>query len=394
MIRFSLLLAASCALIGCAPMPVAPPASPVAAVPAGTAGQPSTQAPPPGEPGANAPGESGGPSPQAPGAAPGGSGGGGVAADRPQLALTVSAQAPGTWSAAAPLRLPRLGAPAAAIGGQLVVAEGAPVPSHEIFDGAAWTLAPLAPDVSSGKYMSAGVLAGAELLVVGGEYGYYSSLISGFDGQGRTAFRRQMVDPATLESLGRQAPAVAVFDRTLVVAGGQTEGEAIAPSTLLVDLDAESPSATEADLLAAQPAAAMPHPVAGAAMAALDDRLYVLGGYALEAGEAVATAAAQAYDLSDDAWSLEAAPALPAARHGGAAAVLGGRIYFAGGLNELGRPAAEVWRWAPGEPEWTLETQLPTPRAYLALVAWEGRLWAIGGASASGPSTTVEVYRP
>ncbi|PJA11829.1 MAG: hypothetical protein COX66_18825 [Elusimicrobia bacterium CG_4_10_14_0_2_um_filter_63_34] len=80
------------------------------------------------------------------------------------------------------------------------------------------------------------------------------------------------------------------------------------------------------------------------------------------------------------AWS--AATALPAARHAHASAISGGRLYAAGGVVS-GTPSAEVWRadilnnGTLGA--WTAMTPLPAARESHALLAWGGRLYAIGG---------------
>src|SRR3954463_570525 len=110
----------------------------------------------------------------------------------------------------------------------------------------------------------------------------------------------------------------------------------------------------------------LPAPVNHSTAAALGGRLVVAGGHG---------APRSAWVLASGRW--RALPRLPAERAAAGAAVLGGRLYVVGGIGDRGlaRNALEFdlrrRRWRP--------VAGPTPREHLAVVAAQGRLYALGG---------------
>ena len=126
-------------------------------------------------------------------------------------------------------------------------------------------------------------------------------------------------------------------------------------------------------------------------MAASDGRrVYVVGGYAggMDAGNAVR----DAWVLSSGRW--QTLPRPPERRAAGGAAIVGGRLYVAGGVgpNGLARKtlvldlAKRRWSTAPG----------PTPREHLAVTAADGRVYALGGRRAGLDTNlaALESYSP
>jgi hypothetical protein len=171
--------------------------------------------------------------------------------------------------------------------------------------------------------------------------------------------------------------------------------------------------------------------------AVLDGAIYVFGGLVQTAQGVAATASVEALDPNRGAWA--AAPDLPAARHHAMAVAAAGRLFVLGGLDESGfNPVADAWSWAPGETEWTALADLPvaigaasavvledviyivggvpngtslfaltpdratftpladltTPREHLAAVAFDGRVWALGGRWNGEIHRTVEIFDP
>ena len=116
----------------------------------------------------------------------------------------------------------------------------------------------------------------------------------------------------------------------------------------------------------------------------------VLGGRVVVAGGSGATHSA--WVLANGRW--RALPRLPAGRVAAGAAALGGRLYVVGGVGDRGlaRNALELdvrrrrWRLVAG----------PTPREHLAVVAAQGRLYALGGRTGGYDTNlaTVESWRP
>ncbi len=87
-----------------------------------------------------------------------------------------------------------------------------------------------------------------------------------------------------------------------------------------------------------------------------------------------------AYDVSKDRWT-SIAP-LPRARGAGAAAVLNGQIHLVGGAaSPNGERMSVPWHdvYDPATDRWSLARALPGGRDHLGVVAYQGRLHAIGG---------------
>ncbi|MCA9175823.1 MAG: DUF1668 domain-containing protein [Planctomycetales bacterium] len=144
----------------------------------------------------------------------------------------------------------------------------------------------------------------------------------------------------------------------------------------------------------------------GLAMVAANGKLYRLSGFEARNKEAEeqdlwSLAGAAEYDPATGRWTE--LPPLPEPRSSFDAAVLDGAIYVVGGWQMRGEQATvwrqlayrldltqprDQWRWQP----------LPAPpfqRRALAVAAYDGRLYAIGGMQPSGKTTTrVDVYDP
>jgi len=116
--------------------------------------------------------------------------------------------------------------------------------------------------------------------------------------------------------------------------------------------------------------------------AALDGKLYVMGGR--WGGRNLR--AAEVYDPATDRWTR--LPDLPTARGGLTAAAVNGRIHVAGGeelggdrtfnQNEAFDPAANAWVTAPA---------MPTARHGLTSAGMDGVFYVIGGATRAGGGT-------
>jgi len=114
------------------------------------------------------------------------------------------------------------------------------------------------------------------------------------------------------------------------------------------------------------------------ASAVADDRLlYVIGG--LQGGFASTSDRVDVYEAATDTWTV--APPLPEARHHPAAAAIGGTVYVSGGSRKATdwNPDTAVWRLLQGAESWERVEPLPEGRMGHQMVAYEGRLFAIGG---------------
>jgi N-acetylneuraminic acid mutarotase len=183
---------------------------------------------------------------------------------------------------------------------------------------------------------------------------------------------------------GRIGAAVATVDGKIVDAGGST----VAGETL---------ASTEARQVIGsgvwRTLAPMPTPRANTAAAALDDAVYVIGGYPVEGISDLV----ERYDIKTNTWST--ATKLPRPRGAPAAATLNGRLYVAGGYYPLPQDEEistnSVIVFDSHKRTWQSVAPLPIARGLLRLVAADSHLYAIGGLADEGNSlTTVERYDP
>ncbi len=130
---------------------------------------------------------------------------------------------------------------------------------------------------------------------------------------------------------------------------------------------------------------------------ATDGRLiYVIGGFAQDAGgrRAAAPRAMYVYDPAGDRWSWLGD--IPEGVNHTGLAVSGARLYIVGGFREASfEPVAAVHAYDISRKTWTRAADLPTARGALAVAIVDGRVHAIGGTDANRRSlTTHEIYDP
>jgi N-acetylneuraminic acid mutarotase len=143
-------------------------------------------------------------------------------------------------------------------------------------------------------------------------------------------------------------------------------------------------------------AAPVPQPLHHTVAAAVNGKLYVIGGEISPTGVAnqgIFIANVYEYDPATDTWT-EKSP-MPTARSAGATGVIDGKIYVAGGRPPRGHDFAV---YDPAEDRWTVLPDLPTQRNHLAAGAIGGRLYVVGGRFGGGVGSEmtgiVEVYDP
>jgi N-acetylneuraminic acid mutarotase len=139
------------------------------------------------------------------------------------------------------------------------------------------------------------------------------------------------------------------------------------------------------------PLAPMPTARQEVAVAELNGRVFVIGGFG-EDDDPVATV--EVYDPAADRW--ETRTPLPAPTHHAAAAVIGGRLFVVGGYSG-GRvswtPLRTVYEYDEARSSWATRAPLRQARGGLAVVALGGRLHAVGGGG-DGASAAHEIYEP
>jgi hypothetical protein len=122
-----------------------------------------------------------------------------------------------------------------------------------------------------------------------------------------------------------------------------------------------------------EPIAPMPTPRGAAGAAVIGDRIYVAGGVA----DRRSVATLEAYDVSTGRWS-RLAPMEVERDHLGVAA-LDGRLHAVGGRRVEGSPLSDHESFDPATGRWERLADIPEPTSGFGLAAHDGRLVAAGG---------------
>jgi N-acetylneuraminic acid mutarotase len=140
----------------------------------------------------------------------------------------------------------------------------------------------------------------------------------------------------------------------------------------------------------------MPQPITHAGTATDGQTIYLAGGFVGDALNATTNRVLQ-YNVATDSWSD--APALPAARGAGALVRLGRQLHFFGGLDANATDRGDHWVLnLDGGTSWTSAAALPNPRNHLGCADLGGLAYAIGGQhgfdEAAGNQAEVDAYDP
>lgn len=113
-----------------------------------------------------------------------------------------------------------------------------------------------------------------------------------------------------------------------------------------------------------------------AAVAILDQKIYIIGGFSPQG----VTDLVEIFDLATGEW-YEGAP-LPEPRHHAAIAVTDDTLFIIGGFTSgFWNPSSDVFAYNPDLNQWSQKSSMPTPRGALAAGIVDGKLFAIGGAN-------------
>lgn len=135
--------------------------------------------------------------------------------------------------------------------------------------------------------------------------------------------------------------------------------------------------------------AQLPTPRGRLALAALNGKLYAIGGFTLTG----ATGVVEIYDPQKNVWSAGASKPLPLGNI--AAAVLDQRIYVPGGCNASGAPTNKVEIYDPQQDAWSsAAAPLPAPLCAYALAEYRQKLYLFGGTNGQGYLAGSYVYDP
>ena len=147
-------------------------------------------------------------------------------------------------------------------------------------------------------------------------------------------------------------------------------------------------------------AAPMPTKRTEVASAAVDGKIYVVGGFEKPSfGNMMnfaITPSVEMYDPVTDRWTSKAP--VPVGLHHVGIGVVDRRLYVIGGYTKSGlsvwNPVATVYAYDPATDRWTERASMPTARGALSVTEHEGKLYAIGGYDRKANTSAVEVYDP
>ena len=201
--------------------------------------------------------------------------------------------------------------------------------------------------------------------------------------QADSGWQRRSASP-----IARQEVAAASVGRFIYVVGGFASGAALTTQVERYDAAQDRWELVRPMPMAVNHAVAVAH----------GGKLYVLGGYTAfpytfgvpTAGAADATAAFFEYDPASDRWT--AMPSAPRPRAAFAAAVIGDRLYAAGGVT-TGGPADSMDVFDFGRAQWTPGAPMPLPAEHVAGVALDGAFFVLGGRPFYGAQNFAAVRR-
>jgi hypothetical protein len=124
-----------------------------------------------------------------------------------------------------------------------------------------------------------------------------------------------------------------------------------------------------------------------------DGRLYVVGGYS-QPGDTSAGALRGSWRYAPGSGRWQAMPDAPVARAAAGAAVLGHRLYVAGGRNDTTAALSTLAIFDFDTGRWSQGPSLAHAREHVAAVAAAGAIWVLGGRVSGVGTTAVERYRP
>ena len=123
----------------------------------------------------------------------------------------------------------------------------------------------------------------------------------------------------------------------------------------------------------------MRQPRGATGAAVIGDNLYVAGGgpNAFPEGYVESYSTLEIYDFETGRWG--GGPDMPSGRHHVAAAALDGKLYVLGGRNEVDLTLDTFERYDPETQEWEELPPMPLAQSSAAMVAAGGKLVAFGG---------------
>ena len=179
-------------------------------------------------------------------------------------------------------------------------------------------------------------------------------------------------------------PAIALLALLSVACGG-SKGESSGPPTAPT-----APSSPSEQVNGGQwtVRAALIEPNSELALAEVNGKIYLLGGYPASRQTARTV---QVYNIATDRWEL--GPQLPQPNNHGMAAGVRGKVYLIGGqTTDAGNYVDTVYELDPGGDKWVEKAPMPTARSSGVAVVHDNKIYVAGGRPPRG--NDFAVYDP
>lgn len=188
--------------------------------------------------------------------------------------------------------------------------------------------------------------------------------------------------------IARSEAAVVALDDRIYVIGGYLSGSADQSLVQVFQPDAGCPDRTIRG--AWHDVASLPRGLNHVGAVGFHGKIYAFGGFSPQENSAVANA--EVYDPATNEWSAIAP--LPHALGSVSVAVLGDEIHLVGGHDTRSVRAHLVYD--PATDRYSTRAPLPVGRDHMGLVAYAGKLYAIGGRIDTSAHNTsyVDIYDP
>jgi len=172
--------------------------------------------------------------------------------------------------------------------------------------------------------------------------------------------------------------AIASVDGKIYVVGGYTQGGWVEAGIVQI---------YHPDLNYWTSGSPKPTPAANADAAVIDGLIYVAGGYQSSTDTILDTL--EIYDPANDTWTT--GTPLPVALSGPSTAALDGKLYVMGGHNFSGY-FSDLYEYEPSSGIWIQLASMNSPRGYFATGIIDGKIYAFGGHDGSDFLSSTEVY--
>ncbi len=133
--------------------------------------------------------------------------------------------------------------------------------------------------------------------------------------------------------------------------------------------------------------APMPNPRSFLGIAAVDEKIYAIGGRNTTGILNIV----EIYDSGNDTWAI--GTSMPIPRRDFGIGAVNGKIYVIGGYDGT-NVLSSVLEYNPSNDSWTLKSPMPTPREWLAVTKVDDKIYAIGGDDGDNYLNVCEEYDP